>query len=80
MKKKVFCVAMMAAIVSVSAWNISQSTSETTLSDVGLANVEALAQTGIHQEGPCSMCLVNFEKICWRTSIDGCFGSRIWSV
>jgi hypothetical protein len=43
MKKKVFGAAIFAAVVSVSAWNISRSTSETTLSDVALANVEALA-------------------------------------
>jgi hypothetical protein len=43
MKKKVFGAVILAAIVSGSAWNISRSTSEATLSDVALANVEALA-------------------------------------
>ncbi|GHV65406.1 hypothetical protein FACS1894199_06010 [Bacteroidia bacterium] len=45
MKKKVLGVAIVAAIVLVSGWNVSQNKSEAILSDVTLANVEALAQT-----------------------------------
>jgi hypothetical protein len=44
MKKKICGAVIMAAIALVSGWNISQSTSETTLSDVALVNVEALAE------------------------------------
>jgi hypothetical protein len=43
MKKKIFGLAIVATLVLGSGWNISQSMSEVALSDVSLANVEALA-------------------------------------
>jgi hypothetical protein len=48
MKKKICGAVIMAAIALVSGWNISRSTSETTLSDVALVNVEALAQETVY--------------------------------
>jgi hypothetical protein len=53
MKKKICGAVIMAAIALVSGWNISRSTSETTLSDVAIANVEALAQE-IYVGHPCA--------------------------
>ncbi|MDR1896344.1 MAG: NVEALA domain-containing protein, partial [Prevotellaceae bacterium] len=41
---KIFGAAIVAAIVLASGWNISRSMNETTLSDMALENVEALAQ------------------------------------
>jgi hypothetical protein len=44
MNKKILFAAIITATVCVSGWNISRSMNETTLSDVALKNVEALAQ------------------------------------
>jgi hypothetical protein len=44
MKKNVFVYAIVAAIVALAGWNVSQSRNEVALSDVALANVEALAE------------------------------------
>jgi hypothetical protein len=46
MKKKILGVAIVAAIALVSGWNINQSKSDVALSDMALANVEALAEEG----------------------------------
>jgi hypothetical protein len=43
MKKRIFMSIFMVAVVAIAGWNISQSMSEVALSDVSLANVEALA-------------------------------------
>jgi len=44
MNKKFLLAAVVAAVVSVSAWNVTQNrSSESGMSDVALANVEALA-------------------------------------
>jgi uncharacterized alpha/beta hydrolase family protein len=51
MKKRIFGLAIVAAIALVSGWNISQSKSEVAMSDMALANVEALADTEITYPG-----------------------------
>ncbi|MDR1258651.1 MAG: NVEALA domain-containing protein [Tannerellaceae bacterium] len=43
MKKKLISIAFAAAIAVVAAWNFSQSKAEVELSDLALANVDALA-------------------------------------
>jgi hypothetical protein len=62
MKKKILGVAIVAAIALVSGWNISQSMSEVALSDVSLANVEALA------DGENSLCSKNI----WYSASSSC--------
>jgi hypothetical protein len=51
MKKKVFGAAILAAIVSVGGWNISRSVNDSALSDVALANMEALANVETPEDG-----------------------------
>lgn len=43
MKKKIFGVALIAAMAVAASWNFNQSKNETKLSDLAMANVEALA-------------------------------------
>ena len=43
MKKKIFGVALIAAMALAAGWNFNQSKNEVELSDLALANVEALA-------------------------------------
>lgn len=43
MRKKIFGIALMAAIAVTAGWNISQNENEVKLSDLALNNVEALA-------------------------------------
>ena len=43
MKKKIFGVALIAAIAVAAGWNFNQSKNEIALSDLALANIEALA-------------------------------------
>jgi hypothetical protein len=51
MKKKFYSAAVLAAMVSVGGWNISRSVNDSALSDVALANVEALAFTEFTPNG-----------------------------
>nr|WP_129730163.1 NVEALA domain-containing protein [Parabacteroides goldsteinii] len=44
MKKKIFGVVIIAAIAITAGWNFNQSKNEVSLSDIVLANVEALAR------------------------------------
>lgn len=44
MKKKIFGAALIAAMALAAGWNFNQSKNEVELSDLALANVEALAQ------------------------------------
>lgn len=44
MKKKIFGVALIAAMALAAGWNFNQSKNEVDLSDLALANVEALAR------------------------------------
>lgn len=43
MKKKIFGAALIAAMALTAGWNFNQSKNETLLSDLAIANVEALA-------------------------------------
>ena len=43
MKKKIFGAALISAMAVAAGWNFNQSKNETQLSDLALANVEALA-------------------------------------
>ncbi|MDR2474882.1 MAG: NVEALA domain-containing protein [Bacteroidales bacterium] len=44
MKKKIFGLMAIAVMAAVAAWNVSQNRNEMALSDVALANIEALGQ------------------------------------
>jgi hypothetical protein len=52
MKKRVLSLLLVATIAVAAAWNFSQNQDEVELSDLALANVEALAQS----EGPAGTC------------------------
>ena len=67
-----FAVLVIAVFAAV---NIHLSSNKYGLSDVSLANVEALARN--EGSGPCSMCILDWEIICWYTDYDGCFGIRL---
>ena len=79
MKKKIFGVALIAAMAVAAGWNFNQSKNETQLSDLALANVEALAR-GEWGDGHCDNCLKNFSEICWYEGTDGCLGHRLIEV
>jgi hypothetical protein len=53
MKKKILSIAFVAAIAVVGAWNFVQSQDESSLSDLALANVEALADCEASLGGSC---------------------------
>lgn len=44
MKKKIFGAALVVALAVAAGWNFNQSKNETALSELGMANVEALAR------------------------------------
>ena len=48
MKKKIFGAVLITAMAVTAGWNFNQSKNETQLSDLALANVEALALSLIH--------------------------------
>lgn len=53
MKKKIFGAALIAAMALAAGWNFNQSKNEVNLSDLALANVEALASgEGGHKNCP----------------------------
>ncbi|WP_303228098.1 NVEALA domain-containing protein [Parabacteroides goldsteinii] len=47
MKKKIFGAALIAAMAITAGWNFNQSKNETQLSDLTIANVEALARNEV---------------------------------
>lgn len=49
-KKKIFGAALIAAMAVTASWNFNQSKNETQLSDLAMANVDALAQDESNQE------------------------------
>lgn len=49
------------------------------LSDLVLANVEALAR-GEWGDKHCDGCLKDFTKVCWLDEVDGCLGQRLIEV
>ncbi len=78
MKKIFFSVAIIAT-AAIAGWNYQQNQTNTELSDLALANIEALAR-GELGSGPCSNCLINVPTICWYTEVDGCIGLRLTEV
>ena len=52
MKKKIFGVALIAAMALAASWNFKQSKNEVELSDLALANVEALARYEVNPDCP----------------------------
>lgn len=63
MKKKIFGVALIAAMAVAAGWNFNQSKNEVELSDLVLANVEALAR---YEDNHCpNGCLDQSGDGCW---------------
>lgn len=66
MKRKIFGVALIAAMAVAASWNFNQSKNEVDLSDLALANVEALAtpEGGMYEcyQGGCR---ASFMSECW---------------
>ena len=79
MKKKIFRVALIAAMAVAAGWNYQQNKQNVELSDLAMANVEALAR-GEWGDGHCNNCLKNFNEICWYEGVDGCLGHRLTEV
>lgn len=75
MKKKIFGVAFIAAMAVAAGWNFNQSKNEVDLSDLALANVEALANIE-WGDGHCDGCRKSEDHICWSSGTDGCMGYR----
>lgn len=64
MRKKIFGVAIMAAIAVTAGWNMSQNENEVKLSDLALGNVEALASgegSGGYCSNPGYMCIIRYS-------------------
>lgn len=63
MKKKIFGVAIIAAMALAAGWNFNQSKNEVELSDLALANIEALAR---YEDDYCpNGCLDEDGDGCW---------------
>lgn len=72
---KKYIISMMAvATVAIAGWNYQQN-KEVELSDLAMANVEALA-SGESIEEFCKDCVFSAITICKMTQDDGCFGYR----
>ncbi|WP_370861188.1 NVEALA domain-containing protein [Parabacteroides faecis] len=69
MKRKIFGAALIAAMALAAGWNFNQSKNEVELSDLALANVEALAN--IEWGAPCSyshfVCYLIHDEFGWDT-------------
>ena len=65
MKKRILGAALLVAIAVAAGWNYNQSRNEVPLSDLALANAEALAQ-GETDWGNCTYygCIVDFSSTC----------------
>ena len=65
MKKRILGAALLVAIAVAAGWNYNQSRNEAPLSDLALANAEALAQ-GETDWGNCTYygCIVDFSSTC----------------
>lgn len=68
MRKKIFGVAIMAAIAVTAGWNMSQSENEVKLSDLTLDNVEALASC----ETTGGSCWMDDYWVCCDAGHTGC--------
>jgi hypothetical protein len=60
MKKKILLLAAVVTVSAAAGWNFSQNRSETVLSDVALANVEALAEESSEEFTDATGCIA-----CW---------------
>ncbi|KKB54442.1 hypothetical protein HMPREF1212_00155 [Parabacteroides sp. HGS0025] len=69
MKKKIFGVALIAAMAVAAGWNFNQNKNETKLSDLAMANVEALAGCETITGGSCWM-----SSYTWRCCEGGDWG------
>jgi len=65
MKKKIFSVAIVAAIALGAGWNVMQSENDMKLSDLALSNVEALANNEETGGGHC-------VSVCCQTDYSHC--------
>lgn len=70
--KKLLGIITVVAIVAAAGWNFSQSQNEVEMSDLALANVEALARGeggngSMNQEYICRKCGAEFEGCFWCT-------------
>ena len=66
MKKKIFGAALISAMAVTAGWNFNQSKNETQLSDLALANVEALARI----EGQNDACANLTNSTCISVVVD----------
>lgn len=66
MRKKIFAIMIVAVVTAFAGYNIYQSQNTATLSDLALANVEALAYTESGFTYECSMsgCVFDFNHDC----------------
>lgn len=77
MKKMIYAVAAIAT-VAIAGWNYQQNKEEEMeLSDLAMANVEALA-SGETTEDFCDDCIYVSGAICKETAFDGCMGYHHW--
>lgn len=65
MKKKIIGVAVVAAMALTAGWNYNQSNNEMAMSDLALANVEALANREISAGCVLGGCTVSLFADCW---------------
>lgn len=64
MRKKIFGIALMAAIAVTAGWNISQNENQVKLSDLALNNVEALASDESDSSDCRSYCSSDYRYSC----------------
>lgn len=82
MKKKIMGLIAIVAIAAVAGYNIYASQSNVKLSDLALANVEALASSGEGSQSDCeTYCMVSYFDICiihyTNDTFVTCYDSRI---
>lgn len=76
MKKKILGVALIATMAVAAGWNFNQSKNETGMSNIALANVEALAYgEGIYTHGICYQSL-SFEYVFTSHYVIYCMGCK----
>lgn len=75
MRKKIFGVVVMAAIAAAASWNFNQSKNEVVLTDLALANVEALARYEVEVGKICRVT----NDFCYEI-IDGFGHDTYWGV
>ncbi len=77
MKKKFLGIVAAVAVVAIAGVNYLQMNQDVELSDLALANVEALAR-GETTEDFCDDCIYVSGAICKQTAFDGCMGYHNW--